>query len=60
MKNYFFVSFLKGYSAENIAKELNTKGIKGWSGKANWYPSRILKKSTKAMLYCRRPLQLIF
>lgn len=40
---HIYSQLLKGYSPENIAKELNTKGIKGWSGKANWYPSSILK-----------------
>ncbi|CQR24982.1 prophage LambdaSa04, site-specific recombinase resolvase [Streptococcus varani] len=40
---YIYNQFLKGHSPENIAKELNTKDVKGWSGKANWYPSSILK-----------------
>ncbi|WP_420794841.1 recombinase family protein [Streptococcus equi] len=40
---YIYSQFLKGYSPESIAKELNAKDIKGWSGKANWYPSSILK-----------------
>ncbi|MGT2866527.1 recombinase family protein [Streptococcus fryi] len=40
---YIYSQFLKGYSPESIAKELNTKDIKGWSGKANWYPSAIQK-----------------
>ncbi|MGT2929686.1 recombinase family protein [Streptococcus dentasini] len=40
---HIYSQFLKGYSPESIAKELNTKGIKGWSGKANWYPSSIFK-----------------
>lgn len=40
---HIYQQFLKGYSPESIAKELNTNGIKGWSGKANWYPSSILK-----------------
>ncbi|OCM03323.1 hypothetical protein AX209_00225 [Streptococcus agalactiae] len=40
---HIYHQFLKGYSPESIAKELNTNGIKGWSGKANWYPSSILK-----------------
>lgn len=40
---YIYSQFLKGYSPESIAKELNAKDIKGWLGKANWYPSSILK-----------------
>ncbi|HFI0064926.1 TPA: recombinase family protein [Streptococcus suis] len=40
---HIYGQFLKGYSPESIAKELNVKDIKGWSGKANWYPSAILK-----------------
>ncbi|MCS4487546.1 recombinase family protein [Streptococcus sp. SQ9-PEA] len=40
---YIYNQFLKGYNSESIAKELNQNHVKGWSGKANWYPSSILK-----------------
>ncbi|HHL0493028.1 TPA: recombinase family protein, partial [Streptococcus agalactiae] len=40
---HIYNQFLDGFGPESIAKEFNAKGIKGWSGKANWYPSAILK-----------------
>lgn len=40
---YIYEQFLLGYSPEAIAKDLNENNVSGWSGKANWYPSSILK-----------------
>ncbi|MCB2354183.1 recombinase family protein [Clostridium estertheticum] len=35
--------FMMGQTPESIARRLNTEGVPGWSGKANWYPSSIQK-----------------
>ncbi|WP_445013773.1 recombinase family protein [Streptococcus suis] len=40
---YIYEQFLKGYTPESIARDLNDREVPGWSGKANWYPSSILK-----------------
>lgn len=40
---YIYEQFLKGYTPESIARDLNDRDVPGWSGKANWYPSSILK-----------------
>ncbi|MGU7959021.1 recombinase family protein [Streptococcus suis] len=40
---YIYERFLKGYTPESIARDLNDRDVPGWSGKANWYPSSILK-----------------
>ncbi|MGV3329013.1 recombinase family protein [Streptococcus suis] len=40
---FIYEKFLEGYSPESIAKYLNDNEIPGWTGKANWYPSSILK-----------------
>lgn len=43
MVRYIYEQFLKGYTPESIARDLNDRNVPGWSGKANWYPSSILK-----------------